>query len=71
MAKNSWVYCFRPIQLHLFRTRAEISVAFRSAKAAYFRGAKGDNPTDIDSPVLTYLLQVFLFALIDTFPEDL
>ena len=35
------------------RTDAEISVAFRSAKERGFRGAKGDNPTDIDSPVLS------------------
>ena len=35
------------------RTGEEISVAFRSAKAAFFRGAKGDIPTVIDSPVLT------------------
>jgi hypothetical protein len=34
------------------RTRAETSVAFRSAKERGFRGAKGDNPTDIDAPVL-------------------
>ena len=36
----------------LLRTDVEISVAFRSAKERGFRGAKGDNPTDIDSPVL-------------------
>jgi len=35
-----------------FRTRAETSVAFRSAKEGDFRGAKGDNATIIDSPVL-------------------
>ena len=37
---------------NVLRTGAEISVAFRSAKERGFRGAKGDNPTDIDSPVL-------------------
>ena len=41
---------YSPIPL---RTGAEISVAFRSAKERGFRGAKGDNPTDIDSPVLS------------------
>ena len=30
-----------------------ITVAFRSAKVAFFRGAKGDYGTLIDSPVLT------------------
>ena len=35
------------------RTGEETSVAFRSAKAAFFRGAKGDIPTVIDSPVLS------------------
>ncbi len=35
------------------RAEVETSVAFRSAKEGGFRGAKGDNPTDIDSPVLT------------------
>jgi hypothetical protein len=34
------------------RTGAEISVAFRSAKVRDFRGAKGDDTTVIDSPVL-------------------
>ena len=34
------------------RTDAETSVSFRSAKRRRFRGAKGDNPTDIDSPPL-------------------
>jgi hypothetical protein len=34
-------------------TGAEIIVAFRSAKGAFFRGAKDDNATVIDSPVLT------------------
>ena len=34
-------------------TGAKTSVAFRSAKERGFRGAKGDNPTVIDSPVLT------------------
>jgi hypothetical protein len=33
-------------------TEPETSVAFRSAKERSFRGAKGDDPTDIDSPVL-------------------
>ncbi len=32
---------------------AETSVVFRSAKEGGFRGAKGDNPTKIDSPVLS------------------
>ena len=40
-------------ELFLLRTGAETSVAFRSAKERRFRGAKGDNPTDIDSPVLS------------------
>ena len=35
------------------RTYAEILVAFRSAKVAVFRGAKGDDATVIDSAVLT------------------
>ncbi len=35
------------------RTDAGTSVAFLSAKERRFRGAKGDNPTDIDSPVLS------------------
>ena len=35
------------------RTDDEVSVAFRSAKERGFRGAKGDNPTDMDSPGLT------------------
>jgi molybdopterin-containing oxidoreductase family iron-sulfur binding subunit len=35
------------------RTGEEISVAFRSAKGFPFRGAQGDNPTVIDSPVLS------------------
>ena len=34
------------------RNGAEISVAFRSAKVAFFRGAKGDNVTVIDSLAL-------------------
>ena len=35
------------------RTGAEIGVVFRSAKERGFRGAKGDNTTVIDAPVLT------------------
>jgi len=35
------------------RTSVAIIVAFRSAKERGFRGAKGDNTTDIDSPVLS------------------
>jgi threonine dehydrogenase-like Zn-dependent dehydrogenase len=40
------------LMLLLIRTDAETSVAFRSAKERGFRGAKGDNPTDIDSRIL-------------------
>ena len=39
-------------QAKALRTGAETSVAFRSAKERDFRGAKGDNTTVIDSPVL-------------------
>jgi hypothetical protein len=39
--------------LNAVGTTAETSVAFRSAKEGGFRGAKGDNPTDIDLPVLS------------------
>ena len=35
-----------------FRIGKETSVAFRSAKERYFRGAKGDYATVIDSPTL-------------------
>jgi hypothetical protein len=34
------------------RTDGEANVAFRSAKERGFRGAKGDNPTDLDSSVV-------------------
>ena len=37
---------------HLLRIGKETSVAFRSAKERYFRGAKGDYATVIDSPTL-------------------
>ena len=48
---------FVPVEYlaHKVKTGAETSVAFRSAKERDFRGAKGDNPTVIDSPVLTGL----------------
>jgi hypothetical protein len=41
--------------VRILRTCEETSVAFRSAKVAYFRGAKGDNATLIDSPVLSMI----------------
>jgi hypothetical protein len=43
-----------------FRTGVAIDVAFRSAKERGFRGAKGDNTTDIDSPVLSKVLAGFM-----------
>ena len=45
--------CLSAYPISLLRTGAETSVAFRSAKGRGFRGAKGDNPTDIDSPILS------------------
>ena len=41
-----------PAQPAGLRTDGEASVAFRSAKERGFRGAKGDNPTDLDSSVV-------------------
>ena len=43
----------RNSRIGLLRTGESITVAFRSAKVAFFRGAKGDYGTLIDSPVLT------------------
>jgi O-antigen ligase/tetratricopeptide (TPR) repeat protein len=54
---NSFRLCANPLSLRRnsrrLRTGAETSVAFRSAKERHFHGAKGDDATVIDSPVLT------------------
>ena len=41
-----------------------ISVAYRSAKVAFFRGAKGDYPAVVDSPIIRACL--FAVTLIAT-----
>ena len=41
-----------PITASRVRTGKSITVAFRSAKVAFFRGAKGDYATDVHSSVL-------------------
>ena len=56
---RGWFYSLLAISTLLFSPDGEAagsdtsSVAFRSAKERGFRGAKGDNPTDIYSPVLS------------------
>ncbi len=51
------------------RTDAETSVAFRSAKDGGFRGAKGNNPTDIDAPATPAASQCLIRARAAVSPE--
>ena len=61
MARNSRVKLSRSTLLSIVRT---IIVAFRSAKVALFRGAKGDNRTVIYRTTLNLWLPIFTLTLL-------